>query len=548
MNNNTNTKSIKATLKIVLSYAVVSVIYIYTSDYFLESIVSDTNLLTKLQTYKGLVFIIITTLLFYYLIKQKIDTLSYYYQQLIDVQQSSEDKLESSHEEYMSLFNQSPLPKWIFDVETYHFLLVNEAACSLYGYTLEEYSTMNLRDIRPSEDISELEAAMSLAKEKSEFDLPSIVRHKKKNGEIIYVKLKNSLLTYKGKKVLLASAVDVTTEINAQNKLIEINAKLQLASEIANMGYWTNDLKASKIEWSDEMYKLFEVAADDFELTLENIKSYFHPDYQKRFDPIHYSNFEDNTIKEFEYKIITGTGKEKWLLERLNIIKDINNVPIKLAGTVLDITKRKLYEEEIIKSNERFRMLARATVEVIIDWDIDNNKVMWGEGFHTMLGYDLDNSDIHLWANNIHPEDRDLILEDLNNTINDSTKEFFNAEFRFLKANGEITFMQHRGIFIRNAEGKATRALGAMIDLSETLEKLQKIELQNKILMDIAWMQSHIVRAPLTNLMGFIALFKENLKSDTVDEKLCDYIIESSNKLDEIIHEIVKKASDLEDL
>lgn len=536
-----------SSFRIVFIYAIVSVGYIYTSDYILKRLINDIHLISRFQTFKGIGFILITATLLYILVKKNLDTTTFYYQQLLDVQQSAEAKLESSHEEFMELFNHSPLPKWIFDIETFKFLLVNEVACTLYGYTLEEYQSMTLFDIRPIEDRPELRHTIEFSFENGHFEIPSVVRHLKKNGEIIFVKVKNTIVTYKGKRVRLASAVDVTAEINAHNELLEINSKLKLASEIACMGYWTNDLKLSKIEWSDEVYKIFELDPLNFELTLESIKSRFHPDYQNRFDFSNYSNFEDQTIKEFEYRIIAGSGEIKWLLEKLYIIKDINNIPTKLAGIVLDITKRKLHEQEILQSNERFKMLAKATVEAIIDWDIVNNKVMWGEGFQTMLGYDIDNTDKHLWSRNIHPEDRNMVLKELNKALKDSSKEFFNADFRFLKANGDVAFMQHRGIFIRDANGIAIRALGAMIDLTETLDRMHKIELQNKALREIAWTQSHIVRAPLTNLMGFISLFKENLKTNTIDDKLCDYIISSSNKLDQVIHDIVKKANETEE-
>ncbi len=542
-----NNYSKNSSFRIVLIYAIISIVYVYASDYILKTIITDIHLISKVQTYKGIGFIIITASLLYIIVKKNLDTITFYYQQLLEVQQSTEDKLESSHEEYMSLFNHSPLPKWIFDLENFKFLLVNEVACSLYGYTLEEYQSMTLLDIRPIEDRPELEQTIAASFENGHFEIPSVVRHLKKNGDIIYVKVKNTIVTYKGKKVRLASAVDVTAEINAHNELLEINSKLKLASEIASMGYWTNDLKQSKIEWSDEVYKIFELDPQNFELTLESIKSRFHPDYQNRFDFSMYSNFEDHTIKEFEYKIIAGSGQVKWLLEKLYIIKDVNNTPTKLAGIVLDITKRKLYEQEILQSNERFKMLARATVEAIIDWDIVNHTVMWGEGFHTMLGYDIDNTDKHLWSKNIHPDDQNMVLDDLKNALEDPSKEFFNADFRFIKANGDVAFMQHRGIFIRDVNGKAIRALGAMIDLTETLDRMHKIELQNKALREIAWTQSHIVRAPLTNLMGFISLFKENLKTNSIDDKLCDYIISSSNKLDQVIHDIVKKANETEE-
>ena len=88
-----------------------------------------------------------------------------------------------------------------------------------------------------------------------------------------------------------------------------------------------------------------------------------------------------------------------------------------------------------------------------------------------------------------------------------------------------------------------------MIDLTETLNRLNKIESQNKLLKDIAWTQSHEVRSPLSNVMGLVNLLKTNLNLEVDDEntKIINYISESTEKLDEIIHDIVSKTKDIDD-
>ena len=164
-----------------------------------------------------------------------------------------------------------------------------------------------------------------------------------------------------------------------------------------------------------------------------------------------------------------------------------------------------------------------------------------------MLGYDINHTDNRLWAKNIHPDDKQRVLSELNETILNPEKSHFNADFRFLKASKEVTHVQLRGIFIRNEQGKATRALGAMIDLTEALEKMRKIELQNKALREIAWTQSHIVRAPLANIIGLIGLLKnKQLKEE--DSKILTFISDSAEKLDQIIHEIVQKSSEINEI
>ena len=538
-----------SSFKIVFIYAVVSAIYIYTSDYFLETFVSNVGLLTKLQTYKGLGFIVITAALLYILVKRNFDKTTSHFQQILAVKEATDSQLKKSHEEYMSLFNHSPLPMWLYDIKTLKILLVNEAAYTIYGYSQEDYSTMTLKDIRPPEDIPIMEEVLKNSFKNDHYAHPNILRHQKKNGEIILVKVEGKFIPFRGEQVRLASAINVTTEIETQNKLIDINAKLQLAGEIASLGYWTNDLIHSKIEWSEEVYKIFELDPQTFELTLDNIKNCFHPEDRVEFGGNLSDVFKDNIPKESERRIITGSGSIKWILERIHLIKDETGRPIKLNGIVFDITKRKLHEQEISESNERFKIITRATNEAIIDWDIKNDTTIWGEGFSTIFGYDLSEYDNYLWSKNIHPEDSGRILDNLNKALENPAQEYFNADFRFLKADGAITCVQHKGIFIRDANGKATRALGAMIDLTDTLNRIRKIEQQNNVLKDIAWTQSHVVRAPLANLQGLIRLFKTNIKAGiNDDDELTDYIITSADKLDEIIREIVKKTREIDEL
>lgn len=402
---------------------------------------------------------------------------------------------------------------------------------------------MTLREIRPVEEIPALEEAISTSQKSGKFSFTKIFKHMKKDGAIIDVKLKVCFVNFEGKRVKLASVTDISTEMKMQESLIEANSRLEMAGEIAGLGYWTNDLIRQRIQWSDKVYKIFELKPETISLSLENIKKFFLPEDQSNFDYEVYKSLKHQNIYEKERRIITASGKTKWILERQHLTKDLNGIPIYVEGIVLDITARKLNEEKIKESNERFKMLAKATVEAIIDWDIRNNEVIWGDGFQTMLGYDLDKNDFHLWSKNIHADDRKRVLLELNKTMADPTKHYFNAEFKFLKANGDIIYVQHRGVFIRDADGKAIRALGAMIDLTDALKRLHTIEKQDKALREIAWTQSHVVRAPLANLMGLISLIKNDMNAGLRDDVLLKHISESAEKLDHVIRNIVAKTT-----
>lgn len=309
-----------SSFRTVLIYAIVSSIYIFSSDYILEKSFKDIDIISKIQTYKGIGFVIMTSILLFFLVKKNLENASTYFQEVLSVKQQSDLLANRSKEEYILLFNQSPLPMWLIDIETKNFVLVNEAACINYGYNLEEYLSMSLKDIRPPEDVQIMEEEFSKALNNGSFVISRIIRHQKKNGEIILVKIKSSVITFEGKKVRFASAVDVTAEMEVQEKLIETNSRLKLAGEIAGLGYWTNDLVKNKIIWSDEIYKIFELDKNTFELNIENIKELFHPDEHQNFNPNFYQIFDDETIKEVERRIQTKTGKIKWILERQYLI------------------------------------------------------------------------------------------------------------------------------------------------------------------------------------------------------------------------------------
>ena len=357
------------------------------------------------------------------------------------------------------------------------------------------------------------------------------------------MKIEHTAVNFNGKEVRLVLAIDVTKELNIQNALRDTNSRLKLASEIARLGYWTNNFLTHEIQWSDELFKIFELDRDTFELTFENVTKCFHPDEQINFADDFHVFFDENEIRETESRIITGTGKVKWILERQYLIKDDNGKLVGMEGIAVDITERKLYEQSIVESNERFNLLARATVEAIIDWDIKNDKVLWGEAFQTNFGYDLSVYDNYLWSRNIHPDDKERVLNELSLTLQDPTQEHFNSEFIFLKANGDYAYVQHRALLIRDSSGRAVRALGAMIDITESLERMRRIEEQNRALTEIAWTQSHVIRAPLANLMGLVDILESNMAAGLSQGDITGHISDSARQLDLLIHDIIKKAA-----
>lgn len=126
--------------------------------------------------------------------------------------------LKESEKRYSDLFHSSPLPMWVYDWETLQFLDVNEAAIKHYGYSLGEFLSMTIKDIRPVEELIFLEKV--LAQDFKSAVHKGIFRHKKKTGELINVDIESNPLLFNSKKARIVVATDVTETLN-HIKIIE---------------------------------------------------------------------------------------------------------------------------------------------------------------------------------------------------------------------------------------------------------------------------------------------------------------------------------------
>jgi len=246
-----------------------------------------------------------------------------------------------------------------------------------------------------------------------------------------------------------------------------------------------------------------------------------------------------------------------------NLWLEVNVYPSQngLSIFIKDVSERIAAEEKIRQSNERFEKATEATNDAIYDRNFNDNILSFSKGFKTLFGYDIDKNEDHykLWKDSLHPDDLPQVVQSFNTALNDPKTKKWEGEYRFKKANGDYAYVKDMVIIVRNQRSQATRIVGSMADISlskiheQSLESLNQdlkeysfnIEKQNKKLREIAWTQSHIVRAPVARLMGIIELFKEDMLNTSEKEKMLDHILDSAIELDDIIKDIVKKSKSI---
>jgi two-component system, cell cycle sensor histidine kinase and response regulator CckA len=139
----------------------------------------------------------------------------------------AEDELRALAVRYRELFDSSPLPMWVYDVDTLRFLMVNNAALRRYGYTRDEFSRLMLTDIRPPEDCDQL-----LDDVARRDDTPRIWRHRTKDGEALAVEITAHDLAFEGKRARLVLANDVTARQRLEDQLRQ-SQKMEAVGRLA---------------------------------------------------------------------------------------------------------------------------------------------------------------------------------------------------------------------------------------------------------------------------------------------------------------------------
>jgi PAS domain S-box-containing protein len=137
------------------------------------------------------------------------------------------EELQASEARYRQLFENNPLPLWVYDLETLAFLAVNDAAISHYGYSQKQFLAMTIKDIRPVEDVPALLA--DIAKGPRRLDAAGTWRHLKHDGTIIDVEITTHSISFAGRPAELVLANDVTKRKRSEDALRQSNSELEKA-------------------------------------------------------------------------------------------------------------------------------------------------------------------------------------------------------------------------------------------------------------------------------------------------------------------------------
>ena len=193
-----------------------------------------------------------------------------------------------------------------------------------------------------------------------------------------------------------------------------------------------------------------------------------HKLFQKFIHTANYQNY--NLIKDLLFIIFTGIAYKLILSKNDNrnsaIFEELKNT-----------------NDEIKESNEKYDIAAKATSDTIWDWKIQQDHLSWNKGIEVIFGYTQDQvgSSSKWWFENIHPEDSIKMSIKLYSFIEQKT-ENWQDQYRFRCADGSYKYVLDRGFLLKDEEGKATRMIGAIQDITKQKEEEQRLKLLETVI------------------------------------------------------------------
>ncbi len=348
----------------------------------------------------------------------------------------AEMALRSSEDRFRAMFLQAPvgIAKTGLDGK---WLLLNDRYCEILGYTQAELAGKTFMEVTHPDD-REIHLAplrRLMAGEISSWSTEK--RYIRKDGAVVWANLYLSLVRNPDGQphCLIATVVDITEKIRAENALREGEGRLRLVQEAARLGAWDADLNTNLVTFSGDYTSLYGLPNDHPPLSHKQWIALVHPADRDRVQLMLRESIKQRRFFDAEFRVVWPDGSVHWLLGKGTVFLDDSGRPFRMAGVNLDITARKEAELALVESEERFRNMANTAPVMIWVTGPDKLTTFLNKRWLEFSGRTLEQELGLGWLDGLHPDDREAAMATYFSAF--ETKSDFQTEKRMLRADGE---------------------------------------------------------------------------------------------------------------
>lgn len=342
-------------------------------------------------------------------------------------------------------------------------------------------------------------------------------------------------------------------------ELFENNTILQNVLTVAKIGTWKMNLNEHFAIYSETCCLIYGFTAENNKHTVNEWIETIYEDDRERVQKIVTEAYLDLKPITFECRIVTTTNQIKYVSQSTVFFFDTSGKPISLHGIVHDLTRQKLAEQSIIKSNNKLAALIEYSTDIIIITDADRVVKFASPGIKCTLGYEVDEILGETSIGIYHDDERAVVNDTIQNLIRDGENATASIVCRCRhKVDGwrwlNITFTNHystpgiEGMVgnghditeLKKAKDE-TDLLNALLEL-KVYEKTKELETKNNDLESFVAAVSHDLRSPLRTIRSFAQLLNKEINIETdpgkareMLETISDYALRMNNIINDLL-------------
>lgn len=343
-------------------------------------------------------------------------------------------------------------------------LLVNPAACSLYGYTVARLVGRTVFTLVADPDLGEQRLVQTLREGRLRFE----ARHVDANGAPLDVEISANLFEQGGSTCVLATIRDIRARKRAERALAESERRFRDMLGTVRLASVVLDTAGRVVFCNGHLLTL--TGRDrDAVLGADWFDTFVSEDQRETARANLVANLRVGTVEAHErMDLIAADGERRVIAWSNTLLRDAEGRVVGTASIGEDITERERTEAALRENEERYALAALGANDGLWDWDLRIDRVYYSPRWKQMLGYleteVADGSDE--WFDRIHPEDATPVRNDLAAHL-DGTAEHFISEFRMRHRDGAWRWMLARGIAVAHPGQSPHRMAGSLTDIND---------------------------------------------------------------------------------
>ncbi|MDH3473650.1 MAG: PAS domain S-box protein, partial [Rhodospirillales bacterium] len=263
------------------------------------------------------------------------------------------------------------------------------------------------------------------------------------------------------------SAVDITEQMRAQKALRKSEASLVNAQRIAKLGNWDWNIVTGELRWSDEIYRIFGLEPQQFGATYEAFLESVHPDDRETVTQAVDAALTGAVPYSIDHRIVLPDGAVRIVHEQAEVTFDGSGTPVRMSGTVQDISESVRAAEALRESEARLQYAQRVAAMGHWDWQAGEDRISFSPNVASLLGIaEEDLPDLHDgYLKFVHEDDRATLKATVGRAL--ETSSAFAAEYRVVTPSGQTRHLSEIGEPKRGADARAVGMFGTLQDITE---------------------------------------------------------------------------------